>query len=62
MKKLKFILQQDSVEVTEPLVADYVLPTASSNTLGGVKIGDNINIDSTGHISVPTAGSYCWCY
>lgn len=56
-EEVEIILQQDSVEVTEPLVADYILPTASSDTLGGVKIGDNINIDSTGHISVPTAGS-----
>ena len=56
-EEVEIILQQDSVEVTEPMVADYILPTASSDTLGGVKIGDNINIDSTGHISVPTAGS-----
>ena len=56
-EEVEIILQQDSVEVTEPLVADYILPTASSNTLGGVKIGDNISIDSTGHISVPTASS-----
>lgn len=54
-EEVEIILQQDSVEVTEPLVADYVLPTASSNTLGGVKIGDNISIDGTGHISVPVA-------
>lgn len=32
----------------------YTLPTASSSTLGGVKIGSNINI-SSGTISVPTA-------
>ena len=32
----------------------YSLPTASSSTLGGVKIGSNINI-SSGKISVPTA-------
>lgn len=32
----------------------YSLPTASSSTLGGVKIGNNINI-SNGVISVPTA-------
>lgn len=54
-EEVEIILQQDSVEVSEPLVADYILPTATPNTLGGVKIGDNINIDSTGHISVPTA-------
>jgi hypothetical protein len=33
---------------------DYSLPTASSSTLGGVKIGSNINI-SNGVISVPSA-------
>ena len=54
--EVEIILQQDSVDVTEPLVADYVLPKASSTTLGGVKIGDNINISSDGHISVPMAG------
>lgn len=54
-EEVEIILQQDSVEVSEPLVADYILPTATTNTLGGVKIGDNINIDSTGHISVSTA-------
>lgn len=53
--EVEIILQQDDVVVSEPLVADYVLPTASSNTLGGVKIGNNISIDSNGVISVPTA-------
>ena len=56
-EEVEIILQQDSVEVTEPLVADYILPTATTNTLGGVKIGDNINIDSAGHISVPIASA-----
>lgn len=56
-EEVEIILQQDSVEVTEPLVADYVLPKATTNSLGGVKIGNNINIDSDGHISVPIAGA-----
>ena len=56
-EEVEITLQQDDVSVETPLVADYILPTASTNTLGGVKIGDNINIVSTGHISVPTAGS-----
>ena len=55
--EVEIILQQDSVEVTEPLVGDYILPTASSSTLGGVKIGNNIDIDSAGHISVPVAST-----
>lgn len=54
-EEVEIILQQDSVDVTEPLVADYILPKASSTTLGGVKIGDNINISNDGHISVPMA-------
>lgn len=53
--EVEIILQQDDVVVSEPLVADYVLPTASSTTLGGVKIGNNVSIDSNGVISVPTA-------
>lgn len=54
---VEITLQQDNVSVEEPLVADYILPTATTNTLGGVKIGNNINIDSNGHISVPAASS-----
>lgn len=54
-EEVEIILQQDSVEVTEPLVADYILPTATTNTLGGVKIGNNVSIDSSGHLSVPIA-------
>lgn len=54
-EEVDIILQQDSLEITEPLVADYVLPTASPSVLGGVKIGDNLSIDTTGHLSVPIA-------
>ena len=56
-EEVEIILQQDSVEVTEPLVADYILPTASQNTLGGVKVGGNLSIDSSGHLSVPVAST-----
>lgn len=56
-EEVEIILQQDSVDVTEPLVADYILPKASSTTLGGVKIGDNVNISNDGHISVPMASA-----
>lgn len=56
-EEVEIILQREGVEVSEPLVADYVLPTATTNTLGGVKIGNNINIDTNGHISVPVASS-----
>lgn len=54
-EEVEITLLQDEVSVETPLVADYILPTATANTLGGVKIGDNINIDSSGHISVPIA-------
>ena len=53
--EVEITLQQDDVSIETPLVSDYILPTATANTLGGVKIGDNINIDSTCHISVPIA-------
>ena len=56
-EEVEIILQQDSVDVTEPLVADYILPKASATTLGGVKIGDNINISGDGHISVSMASA-----
>lgn len=56
-EEIEIVLQPDEVEVTEPLVADYVLPKATSDILGGVKIGDNISIDSAGHISVPIASA-----
>ena len=54
-EEVEITLLQDDVTVETPLVADYILPTATANTLGGVKIGNNIDIDSTGHISVPIA-------
>lgn len=54
-EEVEITLLQDEVTVDTPLVADYILPTATSSTLGGVRIGNNINIDSGGHISVPVA-------
>ena len=54
-EEVEITLLQDEVSVETPLVADYILPTATPSTLGGVKIGNNIDIDSTGHISVPIA-------
>lgn len=54
-EEVEITLLQEDVSVETPLVADYILPTATANTLGGVKIGDNINIDNAGHISVPVA-------
>lgn len=31
----------------------YVLPIASSTILGGIKIGDDLSIDSNGVVSIP---------
>lgn len=52
---IEIILQSPEVEVTEPLVADYVLPKATASVLGGVKIGSNVAVESDGTISVPVA-------
>lgn len=54
-EEVEITLLQDEVTIDTPLVADYILPTATPSSLGGVKIGDNIDIDSDGHISVPIA-------
>ena len=53
--EVEITLLQDEVEISEPLVADYILPTASATTLGGVKIGNNLSISSNGVLSVPKA-------
>lgn len=36
----------------QPAPAPYELPTSTASTLGGVKIGDNVNVDANGVISV----------
>ena len=50
-------LLQEDVSVETPLVADYILPTATQDTLGGVKLGNNVSIDNMGHLSVPVAST-----
>lgn len=40
----------------DPYASNYTLPTATANTLGGVKIGQNVNING-GAISVNDAGA-----
>jgi len=55
--EIEIILQPSEVEVTTPLVADYVLPKATATVLGGVKIGANVNVSSDGTISIPTASA-----
>lgn len=55
--EIEIILQPSEVDITTPLVADYVLPKATANVLGGVKIGANVNVSSDGTISIPTASA-----
>lgn len=38
----------------------YVLPTASDETLGGIKIGAGLSIDQDGVVSVESAGAVDW--
>ncbi len=40
------------VQLTGGSGSDYVLPPATTSTLGGVIIGDNISVDENGRISV----------
>ena len=54
---VEITLQTEDVSVETPLVADYILPTATQDTLGGIKLGSNVIIDSTGHLSVPVAST-----
>ena len=39
----------------EDSTPDYVLPTASDTVLGGIKIGNNLNIDQNGVVSAATS-------
>lgn len=36
----------------------YILPTASNETLGGIKVGDNLNIDENGVLSAGSSSKY----
>ena len=42
-----------SISTPNPSKPEYSLPIASAETLGGVKIGDGVNISEDGKISVP---------
>ena len=42
-----------SISTPSPSKPEYSLPIASAETLGGVKIGDGVNISEDGKISVP---------
>lgn len=47
----------NDIVVTDQYSTDYTLPIASTSTLGGVRIGDNISEESDGTISVPIASA-----
>lgn len=44
----------DKMEITQDS-SGYKLPAATAETLGGVKVGSNLTIDSRGVLSVDTA-------
>jgi len=56
-EEVEITLLQDEVTVDTPLVADYILPTATQDALGGIKLGNNVSIDNMGHLSVPVAST-----
>lgn len=56
-EEVEIILQPDQVNVTEPMVSNYILPKATSSVLGGVKIGANVDVASDGTISIPVASA-----
>ena len=44
-----------NISASAPNSKDYVLPPATKTTLGGVIVGDNLIVDSSGKISVDVA-------
>lgn len=57
MDNIEIRVDDPEIEITDEYSVDYDLPIASANTLGGVKIGSNVTIDSDGKISVPVASA-----
>lgn len=57
MSDIVINVEEPEVIISDEYSQDYNLPIASSSTLGGVKIGDNISETSDGTISVPIASS-----
>lgn len=55
MSNIEINRQTRNITVSEPR-ADYHLPIASSTTLGGVKVGDNLTITSDGTLSANPSG------
>lgn len=50
MSNITITRQQRNISVSEPR-ADYHLPIASTTTLGGIKVGDNLSIEEDGRLS-----------
>ena len=50
-------IDEPEVIVTDEYSTDYNLPVATASTLGGVKIGDNVDVTDAGVISVPVASA-----
>lgn len=48
-------IDDPEVIVTDEYSTDYNLPVATASTLGGVKIGDNVDATDAGVISIPVA-------
>lgn len=57
MSEIIIDVDEPEVIVEEAYSTDYDLPIASATTLGGVKIGENIEIANDGKISVPIAST-----
>lgn len=57
MSDIVINVDDPEVIVTDEYSTDYDLPIASSTSLGGVKIGDNVDIASDGKISIPIASA-----
>lgn len=57
MSDIVINVDDPEVIITDEYSSQYDLPIASSVTLGGVKIGNNVNIASDGKISVPIAST-----
>lgn len=47
-----------TTNASSTFTAEYKLPIASEDTLGGIKVGDNLNIDEDGRLSATGVTSY----
>ena len=56
MSAYYYIIREDILMAYGPLAvgsSPYTLPAATADTLGGIKVGDNLNIDADGKLSGP---------